>query len=57
MLCDVVYGPIATQWGYSNICRGSGLKTALHHFLVVHCISNTEELIGVDLMTGQDRSD
>jgi hypothetical protein len=51
-----VYSPIATQWGYSNICRGSGLKTALHHFLGMHSIFNTEELMRVDLMTGQDRS-
>jgi hypothetical protein len=53
---DVVYNPIATQWGHSNICRSSGLKTALHHFFAVHSIFNTEELIGMDLRTGQDRT-
>jgi hypothetical protein len=52
---DVVYNPTATQLGYSNICRSCGLKTALHHFLVVHSIFNKEELIRVDLMKGQIR--
>lgn len=52
---DVVYNPIVTQWGYSNICRSSRLKTALHHFLVVHCLFSSEEFFRVDLMIGQVR--